>query len=146
MATPKTAKKKQAARKARTNAGGGIAAELKREARAGADLQREIERAADAAAKGAVGVQVYPGSYLIFDAALNQIGALYCVKSTATKNFEYYGLKSMVGGVGTPDGTTVFSLVWKAGFFADLAAFKTYCSNKGFATHILATCVSDGWT
>lgn len=89
---------------------------------------------------------MYPGSYLLYDASNKAIGAMYCVKSTPTKNFEYYGLNSMVGGAGTPDGTTVFSVVWKDGFFADLQAFKDHCATKGYSTHILATCVTNGWT
>ena len=146
MTTPKTAKTKKGARGKAPKIGEEITAGLRREARASALLRKEIELAADAAAKGAVGVQVYPGSYLLYDASNKAIGAMYCVKSTPTKNFEYYGLNSMVGGAGTPDGTTVFSVVWKDGFFADLQAFKDHCATKGYSTHILATCVTNGWT
>ena len=108
------------------------------EARAAAD-------AAEAAGAGTGGVQVYPGSYLIYDAGGIEIGAMYCVKSSTTTNLEYYGIKGLVGGVGTLDGTIVMSVTWKTGYFTDFGAFKTHCDNKGYTTHILATCTTGGW-
>ena len=108
------------------------------EARAAAD-------AAEAAGAGSGGVQVYPGSYLIYDAAGDEIGAMFCVKSSPTTNFEYYGITGLVGGVGTADGTTVMKITWETGYFTDFTAFKNYCDNKGYTTHILATCMTGGW-
>ena len=94
---------------------------------------------------GTLGAQSNAGSYLLQDAAGTQIGAMFCMKSSGTKYLEYYGLTVLLGGVGTPDGTIVFKLVWKDAFFADLAAFQAYCTTKGYGLHILATCVSGAW-
>ena len=106
---------------------------------------RAAADAAEAAGAGTGGVQVYPGSYLIYDAGGIEIGAMYCVKSSTTTNLEYYGIKGLVGGVGTLDGTTVMNITWKTSFFADFTAFKNYCNKKSYTTHILATCTTGGW-
>lgn len=104
-----------------------------------------IREAFESAVEGTMGQQVFPGSYLLLDDAGNQIGAMYCVKASGTKNLEYYGLNGFVGGTGTPDGTVVFKLVWRDPFFADLASFQAYCGTKGYGLHILATCITGGW-
>ena len=98
-----------------------------------------------------VAAQVKPGCYILLDQNDKEIGAMFCLVDPATaatgnpKNLEYYGMKSLVGGAGTLDKTIVFKLQWRDPYFADLPAFKKYCTTNSYNLHILATCDSKGW-
>jgi hypothetical protein len=138
MAGPRTTKDIGSQAAARPN---DVTERLRRaiaEARAAADE-------AEAAGAGSGGVQVYPGSYLIYDAGGAEIGAMFCKKSSSTTNFEYYGITGLVGGVGTPENTIVMKITWCTGYFTDFTAFASHCNTKGYTTHILATCTTGGW-